>query len=192
MKWILIGCLILAVSPTLPAQSDSNHLKLVEGIIRNYIPEGKIKYIPRVPGLVEFHIQKLEPRKIKGITAETRNNYIILSSNERDSLIRSLRNSIANKNVQPNQSEPTSMKVEKVSLIEFFDPEEEVAERQKASTNNTTDGQICMVSGPIFLRDKTIFLLYIFYQQNNTFLQELCFYKYEEGQWKKWIVVSGN
>ncbi|MBM6498723.1 hypothetical protein [Flavobacterium macrobrachii] len=128
--------------------------------------------------LIDFHLKKLRFKKSKTfISKDNLNDKITLSEKEGIDII----NQIINDN---NHSWKAEM-IDSADIVDNYSSREAMKKKDKKQT-------LIIISKPVFIRDKTIAIVYfgnfIYYKEYG--YSDFCFYKLINGVWTKWIEIS--
>ena len=183
------------------AQINKTETAFLDKLIRESQPEGKIIYTNKInKSDLEYVTSKIKRSYIYGITNETRQNNIVLTRQEKKYLKEQLENSI--NPIWKENLFTNSVIINEEDLISYIKNSYKEYLEKYNNPANTEEDRMTMVknyqrtivykfSPPVYLRDKTIFLLYFSSTCGRPCgFEELAFYRYENYQWKKWIVVN--
>jgi hypothetical protein len=173
----------------------------VEKLIREQQPEGKIIYTDKLNSNEIFKIKlRLKSETIQSIGKDTRQNSVVLSRLERKEIARQFDllcspfwsdNLFNDSKLVPIENLwPYFKTVYQEYSESLSNPNSSETDRSNL-VKNYQRPSVFQFSPPIYLKDKTICLIYVRSLCGNPCgVGELAFYKKENGQWNKWVVVS--
>jgi len=198
LAFVVLSFIFLAASQ--PMEEDC---RLVEKVIRNIQPEGKIVYTNKlIPERIDFACKVLGQDVIAGSDGAAGRNSIILTKNEKKYLINALRENL-NLNLSDNLFRGSKM-VKSEYLPGYFkkyyqDFSEKLTDpyidhKTQANIMKMYKRPIVFAfTMPAYIRKKSLFVSYISYRCGNSCgHDELSFYKKENNDWTKYIVVYSN
>ena len=182
-------------------QVDTNSINILESILRKEHPNGTLFYTDRLDsGLIKRIKESLKRRKFIGRTSLTTYDTIHLSRKEKRHLISSVNNFYSN--IWTDSLFNNSKMIPKDSMWfritkqnkEFY----EQRQKAKSKNNNYTADMVhnantFQFSPVIYLRNKSLFIVYYLRLCGGQCgVQEFAFYKLENGEYKKSVIVSGG
>ena len=195
LAFVILATVFLAAS-----QPMAEDFRLVEMMIRNIQPEGKIVYTNKlIPERIDFACKVLGQDVIAGPDGAAGRNSIILSKTEKKLLIQALRDNL-NLNLNDNLFRGSKM-VKSEYLPGYFrkyyqDFSEKLTDPyidHKAQANIMKMYKRPIVFAftmPVYIRNKSICVSYISYRCGNSCgYDELSFYKKTNDEWTKYIVA---
>lgn len=184
-------------------QVDLNTINIIETILRKDHPTGTLFYTDRLDsGLIKRIKESLKRRKFIGQTSPSTYDTIRLSRKEKRHLIVSLNNFYSN--IWTDSLFQDSKMIPKDSMWfritkqnkEFYE------QRQKARAKNNLDDYVAdmvqnantfQFSPVIFFRNKSLLVFYYLRLCGGQCgVQEFAFYKLENGEYKKSVIISGG
>jgi hypothetical protein len=203
MKRLPLLLLLLVSNIASFAQAEKDAISFLEKIIRNTQTDGQIIYTDKInKNVLEKVRNGLDKRLITGVTAETENNSIELTKQEKKYILTELENSTYpywNENLF-NDSKLIREENSTAYIKKVF---QEYSENLNNPTSSTSDRlaliknysapNVFEFSMPVYLRDNTVCFVFMSYLCGNPCgFDELCFYKKENNVWKKWVVVNSD
>lgn len=203
MKYSIPIILFFTLIKVSYAQSDRSELIFLEGLIRNYQPEGKIIYTDIInKDDLDKIKSKIKKNTIYDISKTRNQNFIVLTRQEKKYLFQQLelaRRPYWKENIIPG----SQLIIEEDAFNYIKKTTQEYLENYNRPTNTENDRMnlvknyqrpnIFKFSKPIYLRNRSICLIYFASICGNPCgFEELCFYKIANNTWTKWIVINSS
>ncbi len=203
MKYSIPIILFFTLIKVSYAQSDRSELIFLEGLIRNYQPEGKIIYTDKInKDDLDKIKSKIKKNTIYDISKTRNQNFIVLTRQEKKYLFQQLelaRRPYWKENIIPG----SQLIIEEDAFNYIKKTTQEYLENYNRPTNTENDRMnlvknyqrpnIFKFSKPIYLRNRSICLIYFASICGNPCgFEELCFYKIANNTWTKWIVINSS
>jgi len=201
MKFLLVWILLVAHIQLLVAQTDEHEIKFIEKLIRETQPEGQIIYAEKIS---KNDFKKLKDKiKVPSIYDRSKTvnqNYINLTSKEKNNLLQQLENCsvpfwkeelFPNSKIFKSDDAVSFIKKSYLDYLENYNNPNNTEEDRMTMVKNYQRPTIFKFSKPVYLRDNTMFFFYFSSTCGDPCgFEEISFYKKENNQWVKWIVVE--
>jgi hypothetical protein len=203
MKMLISFFLLILSCATVPAQDKQNvpdSPAIIYKQIRRITPSATIYYADRIgAGVLQKHIIALNHSTVKTIL-KPYSNYIKLTKAERHYLVTQLKESI--KSSWPDNLFPGSKRMpadsflvhmdkintETIGFIKAIEDKDSLTKYSNAFRGYSA---VFTFTKPIYIRNHTIFLQYFNWYDGGG-AESLYFYRKENNEWKKWILVSAG
>jgi hypothetical protein len=201
MKTLVIFILFFSLINFVSGQNNVQEIAFIEKNIREYQSEGSIYYSEKISKKELNNIkEKIQVQSIYDHKKADNKNYLNLTRQEKKYLMSQLEicctptwqdDLFKDSKIVKSDDIVSYIKTSYTEYLEKYNNPNNSEEERMTMVKNYQRPNVFTFSKPVYLRDETLFFFYFSSTCGDPCgFEEFSFYKKENNEWKKWIVVE--